>query len=190
MVKITITDDSVILTAPYDPALPSKAKALGGRYKDRTWAFALKDEQRVRELAREIYGTDGSETSHAVTVRVDTRKLNFRDHYGEIRLAGRSLARRTGRDVAVRLGDGVVVVNGRFPATGGSVKNPCLDFVGLDIVLEVRNVPFSVAQKMIAEAGADAVNIIDADQVDREALSAERARLIARVAEINALLGD
>lgn len=185
-IQITASAGSVTLTSPYDPACRNRAHDLGGKYTDGTWVFSARDEDRVRALAREIYGTDGS-PEPTVTVRINTAELNFRDHYEEIRLAGRSLARRKARDSRVVLGDGVVVVEGQFPARGGSVKNPCLDYTGEGIVLEVRDVPAGAAALMAKQAG-EAVTIVDADAPDREALTAERARLLARVAEIDALL--
>lgn len=193
---VTITNDgrTVTLSAPFDPAFPAKARKIGGRFDPaplKVWRFDARDEQRVRALAREFWGTDGSDADEpTVTVRVPLTPI-YAWREQEYRLAGRRLAWRAGRDEQVRLADGVVVVAGEFPSRGGSVRNPSLGDYGdklEEIVLEVRDVPRSVAEKMRAEQ-ADAT-VLDAPAVDREALQAERAQLAARLAEIDALLND
>ncbi len=71
-VSVDVSATAVTLTAPYDPSLPGKAKALGGYFDGVTkaWTFDVRDEMRVRDLARDIYGTDGTVTvgSSAYTV--------------------------------------------------------------------------------------------------------------------------
>lgn len=170
------------MAAPYDPTFPKRARELGGDWKpdNKTWVFAARDEQRVRDLCREIYGTDGAPTP-TVTARVDCAKTDT-EFDRELRLLGRRLAYRPGRDTHVVLGDGVIVLAGGFPSCGGSVKNPRLEFEE-GTVLEVRDVPASAP-------GIDhrAVTVVAAGEPDREALEAERARLVARIAEIDAAL--
>ena len=59
----------------------------------------------------------------------------------EARLAGRCIARRPGRDGAVVLGAGVVVVGGAFAPSAGSRQYPALiDSDGV-VTLEVRDLP-------------------------------------------------
>lgn len=191
---VTITSDgrTVTLSAPFDPAFPARARKIGGRF-DRAggnvWRFDARDVQRVRDLAREFWGTDGSDADEpTVTVRVPLTPV-YAYQGQEYRLAGRRLAWRPARDDQVRLANGVVVVAGAFPSRGGSVRNPQLGDQGdnlSEIVLEVRDVPRGVADKMRAEQ-AD-VEIVTAQTVDVEALRAERARLFARLAEIDDLL--
>lgn len=136
-VRVERTGDAVILLAPYHPSLPERAKALGGRWNGRAWQFDVRDEARVRELARSIYGTDGADNPELVTIRVTITGREAASQ--EFWLAGRLIARRPGRDLPVRLGDGVVVVEGAFPRRAGSAKHPELG--GEGVVLEVRDVP-------------------------------------------------
>lgn len=187
---VTITNDgtAVILASPYDPALPAQAKSLGGKFSgaDKTWQFDVRDEQRVRDLARQLYGTDGTENTDeaTVTVRVNVGAMP-NDNSGELRLAGRRLAHRPTRDETVRLAAGVVVLSGGFGRSGGSVRYPALA-ASDDTVLEVRDLPRPVAERMVAEE--ECVNFADADALNRTALLAERERLAARLVEIDALL--
>lgn len=145
-VKITKVDTKVVLSTPYHPSLPSRAKALGGKYdpQNKTWAFNARDEERVRNLAREIFGTDGTITEPLVTVR-------FSGHMpgSEYWKFGRLIARRPGRDAEVRLGEGVVLIEGHFLGRNGSTRYPVIG--GEGTVLEIRDVPLSMARRAIAE---------------------------------------
>jgi hypothetical protein len=132
--------------------------------------------------------TDGSDTTdegQLATVRVNMDDLHYSGQ--ELRLAGRRLAWRPSRDEQVRLAEGVVVISGGFPASGGSVKNPRLTEED-GTVLEIRDVPLPVAQKMTEESKAAV--LVDAAAVERSALLAERDRLLTRLAEIDAKLSE
>jgi hypothetical protein len=180
-VQITTTDTSVTLVSLYHHALPDKARAIGGRFDSATkaWHFDVRDEQRVRNLAREVYGTDGT-PGQTVTVRLDISA--FRNE-GSVFLLGREIATRPSRDAPVRLGRGVIVVAGGFDWRGGSVKNPRLD-PDDGTVLEIRDVPAEHS-----DLQRDDVQIID-QSIDVGALLAERERLLARVAEIDATIAS
>lgn len=144
-VKVYKTKDGrVALSSPYHPSLPAKAKALGGKwYADPgIWAFDARDEERVRDLAREVYGTDGEEVP-TVTVRY---RLSGDDYYRRSLFKfGRELATRSYRDSDVRLGEGVIVVEGKFDSSGGSRRNPRLS--GDKVILEVRDVPAGLVEE-------------------------------------------
>lgn len=185
-VTIRTNDTDLVLDAPYDPALPTKAKAIGGRWSttDRVWHFDLRDQVRVEALATELYGWSPEDADVAtVTVRVPVPRSY---HTDEFRVGGRRLAWRPARDSAVRLTDGVVVVEGRFPGRGGSMRNPVLNPDDAAVVLEVRDVARSVAARIVAEAPG--ATIVTAEALDREALIAERSVLAERMAAIDRLL--
>ena len=65
MSEIVITTDGtrVVLTASCAAELP--AKVIGGRFRlsAKAWSFDARDEERVRDLTRSIYGTDGSKAT-------------------------------------------------------------------------------------------------------------------------------
>lgn len=146
-VKITKTDTKVVLSTPYHPNLPSRAKALGGKFnpQNKTWVFDARDEQRVRDLAREIFGTDGS----PITEPLVTVKFSGHMPGSEYWKFGRLIARRPGRDAEVQLGEGVVLVEGYFLGRNGSMRYPVIG--GEGTVLEIRDVPLSMARRAIAE---------------------------------------
>lgn len=168
-VAVVASGGKVTVTGPYHPEFPSKARKLGGQWRgNKEWVFDGRDEERVRELCRSIYGTDGSATE-VVTVRVrlaDHAAVavdRFSTSAASLFLLGRQLARRLGRDSDVRLGDGVIVVEGGFASRGGSAKYPTLS-AQEGTVLEVRDVPLALAQAEKA-AHPEAIEIVAGDEV-------------------------
>lgn len=137
-VNVDNTGDYVVLTSPYHPDLPSSAKAIGGRWSGYAWYFDARDEERVRSLAKDIYGF-GEPT---VTIRyvVDNRECSGKQLFK----FGRLIAERRGRDSQVRLGDGVIIVEGKFPSSAGSSKYPAIASHTTKVVLEIRDVPVNL----------------------------------------------
>lgn len=180
-IVITNAGSTVTLRAPYDPAMPPRARAIGGLWEVTRglWVFDIRDEVRVCELAREIYGTDGRADRPTVNVRVPVSS----GYDAELRVAGRRLAWREGRDDAVCLASGVTLVGGGFANSGGSRANPRLEELE-DTVLLIRDVSAEQAQRMVEEVEDAVVE----DDALRTALEAERAGLVARLAEIDAAL--
>lgn len=175
---ISLDNGRIALQSPYHPDIPSRAKNIGGRWNStrKQWTFDARDESAVRDLAREIYGTDGSQAADLVTIRVGVdRDADSSDTWFAY---GRQIAHRRGRDEQVRLGEGVVIVEGGFPRSGGSVKYPQLRAES-GTVLEIRDVPRTLV--------VDGEEIVG-ETLDIEGLRAERERLAARIAEIDALL--
>jgi len=124
------------------------------------WCFDPRDEQKVREKCVLLYGTDGERTAPTCTIRYS---VGGRDGH-TLSLGGRTLVRRKGRDYRVALGDGVVVLEGGFPSSGGSVKNPRVNAHD-GTVLEVRDFPLALARSLIPDTAADP-NHFDGDCYD------------------------
>lgn len=187
-VKIETTEGRTYLTSPYNPAIPGKAKAIGGRWDGarKAWHFDARDEDRVAALAREIYGTDGRTPADGDLV---TARIKLADHEGSkydnyVEFAGRRIAERPGRDMPVRLAANVVLVEGTLPGSGGSMRYPNVD-AGDDVVVEIRDLP-RAALSVEREQDYQIVG----EQIDTDALLTERERLLARIAEIDALLPE
>ncbi|MEC5148797.1 hypothetical protein [Cryobacterium sp. GrIS_2_6] len=182
-VTITTSPVAVTLAAPYNPGLASKAKEIGGRWKpaEKRWSFAPVDEQRVRGLAREVYGTDGTDAaaSDLISVRVD---VSGHENYQMITLAGRIVLEKRNRDEEPRMGIDVILVSGSFRQKSGSTRYPTIG--ANNAVLEVRGVPRACA---VAD-GYEGVDIIESTAVNIESLTSERLRLVLRLDEIEALL--
>jgi hypothetical protein len=157
MIEITRNKEArrVYLASPYHPDMPSRAKQIGGKWEgtSKRWRFDERDELRVRELAVEIFGTDGDDGAELVTLRVKIDDLARGQRV--LFIAGREVAKRFHRDIDPQLGDGVIVVEGGFDDRGGSMKYPLLDPQPFT-VLEVRDVPRPLAEQV---EGAEIVSV-------------------------------
>lgn len=187
-VKIETEGDNLYLTSPYNPDLNPQVKQIGGKWDPATkrWGFDVRDEQRVRDICRSLYGTDGSreQDGDLVTVRVRLADHEGSKYDNHVSFAGRRIAERPGRDAPVRLAANVVVVEGTLPGSGGSMRYPNVD-AGQAVVVEVRDLP----RAALSVEREDSYEIVG-EKVDVDALLAERERLLARVAEIDALLPE
>lgn len=143
-IKVVTVGEKLHVRSPYNPEFPRKAKTLGGRWNagHKTWVFSVRDETRVRDLVRETYGTDGESDVPTVTIR--RRLVGNRDEGSELWVAGRKALWRTGRDMPVRMGEDVVLVEGKLTRTGGSRQYPVIGSKGA--VIELRNVPASLVE--------------------------------------------
>jgi hypothetical protein len=148
-IRIGTETGRVYVKSPYNKAFVERARELNGKWVASTseWGFDGRDEQRVRDLCIELYGTDGRTQTNLVTLRV---ALGSRDG-SDISLGGRSLVRRKGRDYRAELGEGVIVLEGGFPSSGGSVKNPRVAPHD-GTVLEVRDFPESLAKDLLSDS--------------------------------------
>ena len=186
--KVQMTDgEKIKLVSPYHPDLPGQAKAMGGKFngEKKCWYFDARDEARVRQLAIELFGTDGENNAETVTLRI-TFPQGYREHTDGVYVAGRCVARAWGRKTGAKLGEGVVLLKGNIDS-GGSMRN-WYTYIHPGSVFEIRDVPKAAAEKAVqASSEAMQVEIVDS-QVDIEALKAERERLLARIAEIDAIL--
>src|SRR5690606_18648972 len=192
MVKITESDSILTVRSPYNAAFVEGARKLSGRF-DRAacaWNFPASQRERVAALLREVYGTDGSAPIPTVTLRVRLMDSLRYTYDASLELGGRRVARVFGRDGGARLSDGVVVVEGSI-GSGGSRKNPRLT-VADGTEIELLDVPRPIAERLAASTEGPVVSaaIVESEEIDREALAEERARLVARIAEIDALLAE
>lgn len=160
-VEIKIVGDKCLAIVPYHPTLIATARKLNGKWKKPAWEFDARDAERVQRACRAIFGTAG-ELVATCTIRV---KAEFWEHSPSLYLCGREVAHRTSRDYVVRLGEGVVCIAGGFQASGGSVKYPTLQ-PREGTVLEVRDVPLSLAKEETEAYEGDPVSIVDGSIID------------------------
>lgn len=189
---VTVTTENGITTlvSPYNPDMPAAARKLGGRF-DRAakaWRFDARDEERVRDLARRFYGTDGTEPEgDLVTVRVELWRCEGPTYENFATFAGRRIAERPHRDARVRLAANVVLVEGKLPSSGGSMRYPEID-APAGTYVEIRDLP----RASLAAADREGIpyEIVEEQGPDVDALLAERERLLQRLAEIDAQLPE
>jgi hypothetical protein len=121
MVEIIKVGDKIQVKSPYNPDFPEAAKRLNGRWDGSVWVFDVRDEQRVRELCQSIYGQGlGNGGEAMVTVRIWVGAVDEQSYWR----FGRQILNRPARDSRVRLGEGVVILEGDFPVSGGSRRYP------------------------------------------------------------------
>jgi hypothetical protein len=195
-VEIKHAGNDIIAHSDYHPDLPRQAKKLGGRWNsnDKCWIFDVRDEERVRELYRTIYGTDGTiATGDMVNMRVTVKEeSDWAANRTGLYFAGRCVARATGRDSGAKLGNGVIVLEGGFDS-GGSMKNWKTRCDRKKTVFEIRDVPREKALEAVEDAKDDKyierVEIIE-NQIDVAKLENEKKMLLARIAEIDNILNN
>lgn len=166
-VKITDDGTKISVVSPYNPTFVSKARALNGKWTGSAWTFDSRDGDRVRDICKAIYGFDGRAADEAVdmvSVRITVEDIREQSYWR----FGRELLNRPGRDSAVRLGTAVVIISGKFPSSGGSVKYPEIYSKyssNPPVVLEVRDIPRSLVDadtgeyEIVEDKPAETTNI-------------------------------
>lgn len=146
-IKITESGKSIKVESPYHPGFVAFAKKRQAKWAKPCWVFDARDREDVEAALRRHYGTAGE----AVPLCDARLTLSEEVFYGtSLCELGRVVASRASRDYSVKLGDGVVLIHGGFPKSGGSVKNP--DLAPKEgTVLEVRDVPLAMAEALAAE---------------------------------------
>ena len=193
LISITRSGYDISVASPFHPAFVSRAKELGGKWDAaaKVWTFDARDcdEDDVRALCRAVYGTDGSSDTKLVDLRI-TFKSGARAGQRAVYVCGREIARAWGRDSGAKLGEGVKLVEGRI-TSGGSSKN-WATVVDAGSVFIVRDVPEAKARAEAEACNTDefSIEILTSAPaaVDVSALQAEREKLVARMAEIDAIL--
>ena len=183
------TTNIIIVRAPYNPDFSTAARNLGGRWSGnhRGWAFNMQTRARVRETLKTIYGTDSPDYT-SVTARFDVGAWWRQDTIGDDSVcyfAGRQILSRRERDTIVKLGEGVVLIEGSFNPSGGSIRYPSLD-LDRGTIVEVYDVPAD--HQDLTRDGVTTVQVQESELVDVDALMAERERIVARLNEINEVL--
>lgn len=185
MIKITTNNNLLHVASDYSSDFVAGARKLGGRWNaaQKTWDFDPRDEQRVRALLIEVYGTDGSPV-RTCTVQIKADKYRGRE---SVEFFGRSLVHRPNRDAQVRLHPTVTIIAGGCPDSGGSAKNPSVSFYE-GTILEVKDVPLSLALAKVEESSN--FTIVDSGDELKKSLEAEKEALLKRLAEIDSLLAQ
>jgi hypothetical protein len=179
-----VIDDEVTVRAPYNNHFVYAAKKLGGRWDSESWRFDRRDADAVKKLCLEWYGTDGTITDQC-TLRVTYDEM-VATRNETISICGRSIVRST-ENVDTHWCDGVICLGGGF---GGEIRGGKYDkiYIVSGTVLLVRDFPRGKAGALAAKAPQK--YSIDTEPTDEESLNCERQRLVARLAEIEALLAE
>jgi len=129
---ITVTHEGqlLVVTTPYSGTWNTRANELKGEWSRERGAriFSCVHEALIRQALVNIFGTDGTGPSAEPRLaRIDVAMImavrsNYRQ--AECVIAGRTVAKRRGRDMGATLGEGVILAEGGFAGCGGSMKYP------------------------------------------------------------------
>ena len=187
-IDIDITETSrgrLAVTTPYNARFVDAAKRLGGRWapKSHAWTFDPRDRARVEDILTQCFGWVAAPSGELATVRVTID--DGAGNVPEVRFAGRPICWRRGRDESVRLADNVVIVAGRFPGSGGSMRRPLVISAPSDaeVTLEIRDIPVEA----LAAEDSSRWDSLRWERVDADG-AAQRERLQSRLSEIDAIL--
>lgn len=171
-----------------------RIKQVGARWdvSSKRWCINDQSVDVARKIMREVYGEDDQNQGEKVTVIVtfSAAQSALRSDYC---LLGKVIAQAYGRDTGARVGEDVAFAEGA-PQSGGSVKN-WRTVIPAGSVVEIYDVPRSFAEQEIERSESENSEISfeiknASGNIDRAALSAERERLLLRIAEIDKMLYD
>lgn len=186
--KIVIEYEQALLYTPYNADFVRRIKSIGGARwdaKNRVWRIPATAVDQARQIMREVYGEcDLPDDIKRVTVKLTFGKDVIADQ-GPIIIWGKTIASAFSRDSGARIGQDVVFLKGE-PNSGGS-RNSWNTYIDAGSVVQVNNVP----ETMLSEALPDGVTyeiISDSATPSKEALLAEKERLLSRLKEIEKML--
>ncbi|KMY23331.1 hypothetical protein ACU19_05000 [Actinobaculum suis] len=190
-INIVETQNQIAVTSPYNPEFIREAKNIYGRWNPQKKAWVFKEDYReeLYDILKEVYGWVPVTSGKTVNVRVTLTAENADDQ--TVYFAGQQIAWRRGRDARVSLAENVVRKEGEFAPHGGSMRYPCVidpkNKWAEPVTLKIKGIPVEA----LAAAGLE-YEIIEknTDSINREELEAEKARLLARIAEIDELLNN
>ena len=126
-IKIKIADDTITIDAPYSATNNDIYRQKNGKYaRNIGWQFP--DCRPVRKMLFELFGWQegcGVKEVELTTEDVQHEYVESRDgNTAELLYKGYVIATRQGRDYKAQIPDGVIIDEGGFPDSGGSVKHP------------------------------------------------------------------
>jgi len=119
-IQLSIVDDKVKVSTPYNAGFVQKCRNLRGQFKQGAWWFDDSIIDYVREAMIEFYGTTGEIPYENCTLLISD--YSDTEGRGPVVLFGCTIAIAFGRDSGARLGDNIVFISGDYDSSG-SVKN-------------------------------------------------------------------
>ena len=189
--RIETTGTKANVYTPYNADFVTEIKRrTGGKWNaaERCWTVNEDQIETVRKIMVEVYGESDIKEIERVSVRLTFSK-DVATHCGSVVLMGREIATAWGRDSGARAGEGVTFEIGK-PHSGGSRAN-WHTIINEGSVVVLSDVPKSAIDIFTEELEDNGISAeVVTKKIDRDALVAERERLTARLAEINAILGE
>lgn len=188
-IKIEIVDTKAYIYTPYNAEFVKAIKGIGGARWNRdksAWAIPADCADQAREIMRRVYGEDDRpDCGERVDVRL-TFDSSVSEWQSAVTIYGKTISRAYGRDSGARCGDDVAFVEGQ-PESGGSVKN-WTSVVPQGSIVVLHNVPATLLDQPLPK-GVRAERL-EERKSNRDALMAEKQRLLERIAEIDNLVAQ
>ena len=185
-IKVTIKDGRASIYTPFNRDFVAAIRNVGGRKWDgenKCWTVPEEALPEVRKIMMDVYGeTDLPDTCGSVTVKV-TFKEEWSSRCDDVIIFKKVIASARGRDSGARPGDDVTFLEGE-PTSGGSMKN-WESVVPAGAVVLLRHVPLTVWEQDKDSEYYTAEIVDEGKDVKRKELEEEKARLLARIAEID-----
>lgn len=185
MMKITIDGDKAYLSTPYNADFVKRIRNVSGAKWDPTriaWRIDAAAVDDARAIMRDVYGEDDQTSGKKVKVKLHFSRRTYA-YRGSVTIYGKTLSKASSRDSGAWSGEDVSFI-AEAPESGGSMKN-WASVVPEGAIVILHNVPESMLDQALPEGVT--MEIMDAG-IDRDALTAEKSRLLARIAEIDKLL--
>lgn len=188
VVQIKRTENHIIIKSPYNSFFVEKARNLAGKWValSEAWQFDIRDEAEVLEVCYFCYGEDGIRNNKC-NIKITFVEAAYADK-SALNVLGHTLARAFNRDSGARLSDGVLVKSGGFDS-GGSMKNWTTK-AKAGTVIVLRDVSKPLVQAFLESDDYEPESMTIEILEEYQDLNAEKEHLLARLAEINAQLGE
>lgn len=136
--KVGEKGESIEVVAPYEKKFIDFAHMQGAKWvgSRKAWSFPARAEQDIHKALKEIFGF-GPDVEKGI-VKISIPKV--RD--AEVRCAGRAILTKFHRDYRPKVGEGVRILSGDVPESGGSMKHPSIN--ADDLVVEVADFPLDL----------------------------------------------
>ena len=185
-IKVNIENGRAKVFTPFNHDFVNAIRNVGGRKwdaDDKCWTVPEEALPEVRKIMMEVYGeTDVPNTCGSVTVKV-TFKEEWYERCNDVIIFKKVIASARGRDSGARPGEDVTYLEGE-PTSGGSMKN-WKSVVPAGCVVLLRHVPKAVWEQDKDSEYYTAEIVDEGKDVKRKELEEEKARLLARIAEID-----
>ena len=190
-VKVVVKEEYAELYTPYSKLFVTEIKSIGGakwKAEKSCWTIPTDALDIAKEIMMRIYGEDGDKKQPTLTVRITLEKAQYGEYCGSYTLLGKTVARALGRDSGAKIGEDVIFEVGK-PTSGGSAKN-WYAVVPMGSIIRLSNVSITLWEEFQAQDHEGIIAEVVADKIDKQALEAEKEKLLKRLAEIEKLLSD
>lgn len=187
--EIKINESKAYVFTPYNAKFVTAIKGIGGAKWDRSrkaWCIPAAAVDQARVIMRRVYGeSDIPDEGRKVSVQLNFKE-SFSEERGAVTIFGKTVATAFGRDSGATVGSDAVFTSGA-PESGGSAKY-WQTIIPAESVVILRDVPENM---LTAEELPDYISVEVLEQrPNREQLESEREKILARIAEIDAMLQE